>query len=59
MNPMNSSRPQRLLDPGLCLTLRPMNYPVFFEMYRAGRRRGSTSTSLYGVHRARLGAERE
>jgi ribonucleoside-diphosphate reductase beta chain len=36
MNPMNSSRPQRLLDPGLCLTLRPMNYPVFFEMYRAG-----------------------
>jgi len=29
------SRPARLLDPGLCLTLRPMNYPVFFEMYRA------------------------
>lgn len=29
------SRPTRLLDPGLCLTLRPMAYPTFFEMYRA------------------------
>ncbi|XXZ63104.1 ribonucleotide-diphosphate reductase subunit beta [Sorangium sp. So ce341] len=29
------SRPARLLDPGLCLTLRPMAYPAFFEMYRA------------------------
>ena len=28
-------RPARLLDPGLCLTLRPMTYPRFFEMYRA------------------------
>lgn len=28
-------RPRNLLDPGLCLTLRPMAYPVFFEMYRA------------------------
>jgi ribonucleoside-diphosphate reductase beta chain len=28
-------RPQRLLDPGLCLTLRPMHYPDFFDMYRA------------------------
>jgi ribonucleoside-diphosphate reductase beta chain len=28
------SRPQRLLDPGLCLTLRPMVYPRFYEMYR-------------------------
>lgn len=34
---MSSSvtRPARLLDPGLCLTLRPMAYPTFFEMYRA------------------------
>jgi ribonucleoside-diphosphate reductase beta chain len=31
-------RPSRLLDPGLCLTLRPMAYPEFFEMYRAGIR---------------------
>ncbi len=30
-----SARPARLLDPGLCLTLRPMAYPEFFEMYRA------------------------
>jgi ribonucleoside-diphosphate reductase beta chain len=29
------SRPARLLDPGMCLTLRPMAYPAFFEMYRA------------------------
>src|SRR6188508_525344 len=29
------SRPARLLDPGMCLTLRPMAYPQFFEMYRA------------------------
>jgi len=30
-----SARPKRILDPGLCLTLRPMAYPTFFEMYRA------------------------
>src|SRR6187399_950762 len=30
-----SARPQRILDPGLCLTLRPMAYPTFFEMYRS------------------------
>lgn len=29
------TRPSRLLDPGHCLTLRPMRYPRFFEMYRA------------------------
>ena len=28
----------RLLDPGLELTLRPMRYPVFFEMYKAAIR---------------------
>ncbi|HEX6764882.1 MAG TPA: ribonucleotide-diphosphate reductase subunit beta [Polyangiaceae bacterium] len=28
-------RPLRLLDPGMCLTLRPMGYPAFYEMYRA------------------------
>jgi len=31
-------RPARLLDPGLCLTLRPMAYPSFFERYRAAIR---------------------
>jgi ribonucleoside-diphosphate reductase beta chain len=29
-----SSRPARILDPGMCLTLRPMAYPTFFEMYK-------------------------
>jgi ribonucleoside-diphosphate reductase beta chain len=29
------SRPARLLDSGMCLTLRPMVYPHLFEMYRA------------------------
>jgi ribonucleoside-diphosphate reductase beta chain len=29
------NRPARLLDPGLCLTLRPMANPSFFERYRA------------------------
>lgn len=29
------TRPQHLLDPGLCLTLRPMVYPQFYELYRA------------------------
>jgi ribonucleoside-diphosphate reductase beta chain len=33
--PVSAARPARLLDPGLCLTLRPMAYPAFFEMYRA------------------------
>lgn len=27
-------RPQRILDPGLCLTLRPMVYPDFYDRYR-------------------------
>ncbi|HTQ06382.1 MAG TPA: ribonucleotide-diphosphate reductase subunit beta [Polyangiaceae bacterium] len=31
----NVERPARLLDPGMCLTLRPMAYPAFYEMYRA------------------------
>ncbi len=32
---MSAARPARLLDPGLCLTLRPMAYPAFYEMYRS------------------------
>lgn len=35
MNAIRSERPARLLDPGLCLTLRPMVYPAFYDMYRA------------------------
>jgi ribonucleoside-diphosphate reductase beta chain len=27
-------RPARILDPGMCLTLRPMAYPAFFAMYK-------------------------
>jgi ribonucleoside-diphosphate reductase beta chain len=32
--PAQSSQRARLLDPGQNLTLRPMRYPVFFDMYR-------------------------
>jgi len=32
--PSNDAAGPLLLDPGLNLTLRPMRYPVFFEMYR-------------------------
>lgn len=31
---MSIHRPNNLLDPGFCLTLRPMRYPKFYEMYR-------------------------
>ena len=54
----------RLLDPGLHLTLRPMQYPAFYEMYRAAIRNTWTveevdfSTDLVDL-RERLGpAER-
>jgi ribonucleoside-diphosphate reductase beta chain len=30
--------PITILDPGLCLTLRPMRYPVFYEMFQNGIR---------------------
>ena len=30
-----SKRPENILDPGFNLTLRPMKYPQFFEMYKA------------------------
>jgi ribonucleoside-diphosphate reductase beta chain len=45
-----------LLDPGLSLTLRPMRYPVFFEMYRAAIKNTWTveevdfSTDLADLH---------
>jgi ribonucleoside-diphosphate reductase beta chain len=35
MNNAQSLRPAKLLDPGMCLTLRPMAYPAFYDMYRA------------------------
>src|SRR6202789_3190067 len=38
--PYNSSSsvavPTHILDPGLCLTLRPMRFPVFYDMFRDG-----------------------
>src|SRR6201985_127780 len=30
------AQPERILDPGLCLTLRPMRFPVFYDMFRDG-----------------------
>ena len=33
--PLQAHRYEAILDPGMDLTLRPMRYPVFYEMYRA------------------------
>ena len=33
-SPVGAARPTNILDPGYDLTLRPMRYPQFFEMYR-------------------------
>jgi len=33
-SPVGAKRPTNILDPGYDLTLRPMRYPQFFEMYR-------------------------
>lgn len=33
---MATNYPHSILDPGLSLTLRPMRYPVFFEMFKDG-----------------------
>lgn len=35
---MSIQIPDAILDPGLCLTLRPMRYPVFYEMFQNGIR---------------------
>jgi ribonucleoside-diphosphate reductase beta chain len=35
---MSIQAPRSILDPGLSLTLRPMVYPVFFEMFKDGIR---------------------
>lgn len=35
---MSTYIPDFLLDPGLCLTLRPMRYPQFYEMFQNGIR---------------------
>jgi ribonucleoside-diphosphate reductase beta chain len=54
----------RLLDPGFHLTLRPMRYPQFYEMYRDAIRNTWTveeidfSDDLVDLHRKLLPAER-
>lgn len=62
---MNSvERPRHLLDPGMCLTLRPMVYPVFFEMYRDAIKNTWTveevdfSTDVTDLHARMTDAER-
>lgn len=62
---MNSvERPRHLLDPGMCLTLRPMVYPVFFEMYRDAIKNTWTveevdfSTDVTDLHTRMTDAER-
>jgi ribonucleoside-diphosphate reductase beta chain len=35
---MSTQVPAFILDPGLCLTLRPMQFPIFFEMFKDGIR---------------------
>ena len=35
---MTTATPHAILDPGLSLTLRPMRYPLFFEMFKDGIR---------------------
>jgi ribonucleoside-diphosphate reductase beta chain len=53
-----------LLDPGFCLTLRPMAYPAFFEMYRAAVKNTWTveevdfATDLRDLSAKLTGAER-
>jgi ribonucleoside-diphosphate reductase beta chain len=58
------TRPGKLLDPGLCLTLRPMAYPRFFEMYRGAIKNTWTveevdfSTDVADLRSKMTGAER-
>lgn len=50
---MNAS--PRLLDPGFALTLRPMRYPQFYEMYRAAIRNTWTVEEVdFGIDTADL-----
>jgi ribonucleoside-diphosphate reductase beta chain len=55
-NDIQVDQPGRLLDPGLCLTLRPLRYPAFYEMYKAAIRNTWTvdevdlSTDLGHLH---------
>ena len=54
----------KLLDPGMDLTLRPMRYPLFYDMYRAGIKNTWTveevdfSTDLVDLERRLLPSEK-
>ena len=60
----SSARPARILDPGMCLTLRPMAYPKFFEMYKGAIKNTWTveevdfSTDVGDLRSKMSGAER-
>lgn len=62
--PVNPPKTQQLLDPGLDLTLRPMRYPVFYEMYKAAIRNTWTveeidlASDLQDIHLKMNDAER-
>jgi ribonucleoside-diphosphate reductase beta chain len=59
-----TSRPANILDPGFDLTLRPMRYPVFYDMYRNAVKNTWTvdeidfSDDLVDLHRKLMPAER-
>jgi ribonucleoside-diphosphate reductase beta chain len=63
-SPVSSGRPSNILDPGFNLTLRPMRYPIFYEMYRDAIKNTWTvdeidfSDDLVDLHRKLLPAER-
>lgn len=58
------ARPQHILDPGLCLTLRPMAHPQFYEMYRGAIKNTWTveevdfSTDVFDLAKKMTEAER-
>jgi ribonucleoside-diphosphate reductase beta chain len=62
--PAALTQPAKLLDPGFRLTLRPMRYPAFYEMYRNGIKNTWTvdeidfSDDLVDLARKLLPAER-
>ena len=61
---MSAKVPRSILDPGMCLTLRPMQYPVFYEMFKDGIRNTWTveevdfSTDLADLRQRLTPAER-
>jgi len=63
-SPVGAARPTNILDPGYDLTLRPMRYPQFFEMYRDAIKNTWTvdeivfSDDLVDLHRKLMPAEK-